>query len=319
MKNDNQGTQTHIYNYLCAEEESSLCALEMRSFFGVESKSSILESTLKINPSRSPFMKNRIDVIYQGAELHDIIEQLKKYFPEMDTTFKVIFVKNSDMAKSEKIAFNERRKIEREIGLQISGKADLVHPEVVFGIMYVNGRWVFGEYFENEPVWFYHQQKPQNYSTALNTRVARAVANIAVPNPEGIKAIDPCCGIGTVLIEGLSMGMAIVGSDINPLATTGARKNLAYFGLDGKVALMDIREVTDHYDVAIIDMPYNLCSVISDETKFVMLQSARRFTKKLVVVTVEPIDSILVEAGFVIVDRCKIKKGMFVRQVIVCE
>lgn len=319
MKDDNQGTQTYIYNYLCGEEESSLCAVEMRSFFGVESQSSILESTLKINPSRSPFMKNRIDVIYQGAELHDIIEQLKESFPEMDTTFKVILVKNNDSAKSEKITFNERKKIEREIGLQISGKADLVHPEIVFGVMYVNGRWVFGEYFENEPVWFRHQQKPQNYSTALNTRVARAVANIAVPHPEGIKAIDPCCGIGTVLIEGLSMGMLIVGSDINPLATTGARKNLAHFGLNGKVALMDIRKITDDYDVAIIDMPYNLCSVISDETKFAMLQSARRFTRKLVVVTVEPLDAILLEAGFVIVDRCSIKKGLFVRQVIVCE
>ena len=301
MKKDSQGTQTYIYNYLCAEEEISLCALEMRSFFGEESKSSILESTLKINPSRSPFMKNRIDVIYQGAELHDIIEQLKKSFPEMDTTFKVIFVKNSDMAKSEKITFNERKKIERELGLQISGKADLVHPEVVFGVMNVNGRWVFGEYFENEPVWFRHQQKPQNYSTALSTRVARAVANIAVPNLEGIKAIDPCCGIGTVLIEGLSMGMAIDGSDINPLATAGARKNLAHFGLNGKIALMDIRKIADYYDVAIIDMPYNLCSVITYEEKFAMLQSARRFTKKLVVVTIEPVDSILLEAGFVIV------------------
>jgi tRNA G10 N-methylase Trm11 len=315
---NDQKIPTYIYNYLCGVEEVSLCALEMRAFFGEDSQSSSLESHVKIEPSRSPFIKNRIDVIFQGKELQDIFHQLKKT-AEIDSTFKVIFVKNNDVAKSEEFEFKERRQLEREIGLHIKGKANLVNPEIFYGIMYVNGRWVFGEYFESEPVWFRHQQKPQNYSTALSTRVARAVANIAVPNPVGIKAIDPCCGIGTVLIEGLSMGINIVGSDVNPLATTGARKNLAYFGLNGQVALMDICQITDRYDVAIIDMPYNLCSVVSDEEKFEMLQSARSFTKKLVIVTIEPIDSILGEAGFVIVDRCVIKKGIFVRQVIVCE
>ncbi|GAA3334615.1 hypothetical protein GCM10020331_103270 [Ectobacillus funiculus] len=75
------------------------------------------------------------------------------------------------------------------------------------------------------------EKKPHSYSTSLSTRVARAVANIAVPDPTGIKAIDPCCGIGTVLVEALSMGINIVGSDINPLVLPGARENIAHFWL----------------------------------------------------------------------------------------
>uniref|UniRef100_UPI0038B618DE TRM11 family SAM-dependent methyltransferase n=1 Tax=Siminovitchia acidinfaciens TaxID=2321395 RepID=UPI0038B618DE len=129
----------------------------------------------------------------------------------------------------------------------------------------MNGRWIFDEYVKSESVWHRHQQKPHSYSTALNTRVARAVANIAVPEPSGIKAIDPCCGIGTVLVEALSMGIDIVGSDKNPLILDGVRENIAYFGLSGKVTFTDIRDVTSHYDVAIIDLPYNLCCAITPE------------------------------------------------------
>lgn len=318
MNHDHGEPMTYIYNYSCREDELSLCALEMRSFFGVDSKSTILESTVKIDPSRSPFIKERIDVIYEGNHLQDILEQVKG-LSLSESTFKVIFVKNSDLEETEKVRFKERRTIEREIGLNIPGEADLLNPDQVFGIMLVNGRWIFGKYFKNEAVWLRHQKKPHSYSTALSTRVARSVANIAVPNLIGIKAIDPCCGIGTVLVEALSMGIDIVGSDINPLILPGVRENMAYFGLEGEVSLLDIRNVTDRYDVAIIDMPYNLCSVITPEEQFEMLQSARKFANKLVIITIEPIDSIIIRAGFEIVDRCIVKKGMFVRQIIVCE
>lgn len=90
--------------------------------------------------------------------------------------------------------------------------------------MNINGRWIFGDYVEGESVWFRHQQKPNHYSTALSTRVARAVVNIAIPDPNGVKVIDPCCGIGTVLVESLSMGIDIVGSDNNPVILAGTER-----------------------------------------------------------------------------------------------
>ena len=141
--------------------------------------------------------------------------------------------------------------------------------------------------------------------------------NIAIPDPTGIKAIDPCCGIGNVLVEALSMGIDIVGSDYNPNILAGTRGNIAHFGYSGEVKYADMREISQHYDVAIIDLPYNLCSVISPEEQLEMLQSARRFADKVVVVTVEPIDKILIKAGFSIVDRAVVKKGTFTREVIV--
>ena len=128
----------------------------------------------------------------------------------------------------------EVRRIEKEVGLQLKGEAELVHPTILYGIMETDGGWVLGEYARNEAIWLKHQSKPHSYSTSLNTRVARAVANIAAPDPEGVTLIDPCCGIGTVLVEALSMGMDIKGSDRNPLILDGVKENIAHFGLEGE-------------------------------------------------------------------------------------
>ncbi|MBD8069528.1 RsmD family RNA methyltransferase [Bacillus sp. PS06] len=307
---------TYIYYYACTKDEIDLCALEMRSLFGKDTQNSILESSVKIDPSRSPFIRNRIDIIFEAEQLNDLKEQVKEL--QLATlTFKVIYVNNNDPLEPEKVGFKNRRKIEREVGLLINGEPDLINPDRLFAVMEVNGRWVFGDFHKSEAIWLQHQKKPNDYSTALSTRVARAVANIAVPNPDGIKAIDPCCGIGTVLVEALSMGIDIVGSDINHLILPGVRENIAHFGLAGEVTLRDVREATGNYDVAIIDMPYNLCSVITEEEQLEMLQSTREFSKKVVIVTIEPIDHLITSSGFEIVDRCIVKKGTFAREVIV--
>lgn len=308
-----------IYTYTCHEDERSLCQLEMRSLFGFHTESSILESTVEIKPSRSPFINERIDILFRANCLEDIIAKVKGMTIE-ESTFKVIFIENNDLANHEKVGFEQRRKIEREIGLEMRGKVDLVQPDLLFAVMKLRDRWIFGRYHKSESVWFFHQKKPNNYSTALSTRVARAVVNIAVPNiTTDIKVIDPCCGAGTVLIEALSMGINIVGSDLNPLVNPIARENIAYFGFEGQVTLRDIRDVTGHYDVAIIDMPYNLCSVLDPKVQLEMLESARKFANKIVVISIEDIDFLIEKAMFTIVDRCVAKKGNFSRQILVCE
>ncbi|WP_227938217.1 TRM11 family SAM-dependent methyltransferase [Alkalihalobacillus deserti] len=307
-----------IYTYSYHEDEISLCKLEMRSLFGFDTSSSVLQSPLKIDPSRSPFIKARVDVTYQTPSLEEMVQQVKE-LKIVEQPFKVMFVQHGDQEKTDKVEFKERRSIEREVGTRIRGKVDLINPEMIFAIMKLNEGWLFGKYIKSKAIWLKHQAKPHNYSTALSTRVARAVVNIASPITTGNKVIDPCCGIGTVLIEALSMGLDIVGRDLNPLVIPGARENIGYFGFEGEVNLGDMRNVRDHYDVAIIDMPYNLCSVLSPDSQLAMLKSAYKFADKVVVITIDPIDSILVKAGFDIVDRCVAKKGSFSREVIVCE
>ncbi|MDQ0217700.1 RNA methyltransferase [Peribacillus cavernae] len=315
--NNHRRRREFIYTYACSGEELSLCLMEMRSLFGIESQSNILKSSTEIDPSRSPFIKERIEVMYEGDDLSEILTQVE-HIRLYESTFKVIFVKINDLKETEKIEYQERRVIEREIGWRIEAEADVHHPDHLFGVVTLGGRWYFGKYRKSEAIWLHHLKKPREYSTALSTRVARAVANIAVPKPVGVRAIDPCCGIGTVLVEALSMGIDIVGRDINPLVTSGSRENIAHFGLKGDVTTGPISDVSTNYDVAIIDMPYNLYTHATPEDQLSILRHARRFANKVVVITIETMDQMIEEAGFEITDRCLAKKGSFSRQIIVC-
>lgn len=306
------GKKHYLYTYACHEEEKSLCQLELRTLFGIDPIDNYIVSERMIDPSRSPFLKMRVNIELIG----DSVEQLAEKASAIDlkgSTFKVIYVQADGSA-----TYDERRTIEKIVGFQIRGKADMRNPQQLFGIAKIGGQWVLGDCSISEPVWLKHNDKPQHYSTALSTRVARAVANIAVPHPEGVKAIDPCCGIGTVLVEALSMGIDIIGYDINPLAVQGARMNLAHFHLPNVVAIGDVRTLTGSYDTAIIDMPYNLCSVITEGEQLEMLLSVRKLAGKAIVITTETIDAIIENAGFTIADRCVVNKGKFARHILVC-
>ncbi|KQL34646.1 TRM11 family methyltransferase [Psychrobacillus sp. FJAT-21963] len=307
-----------IYTYAYNDAERSLCHLEMRSFFGKDTELKILKSDIKIDPNRSPFMKGRLDILADGDEVEEIIAQASAFGSEEETN-KVIFLKINDRQGQDKIENKERLQIERAIGSEMQGDFDLHNPDQLYAIVPFGGRWYFGLYCKSEPIWFHHMKKPKEYSTALSTRVARAVANIAVPHPEGIRAIDPCCGIGTVLVEALSMGIDIVGRDINPLVCVGSRENIAYFGLTGDVQKGAIEDITETYDVAIIDLPYNLYTHASWDEQFEILKHARRIAKKVVIVTIESMDERLKTVGFQITDRCITKKQQFSREIVVCQ
>lgn len=307
---NNSGKQTFIYTYACSVDEVSLCQMELRCVFNREVPASIFESEIQFDVSRSPFIKERIDVMYAGDSLSEIYQQVDQV--ELgDKSFKVIFVKTNDLSPEDKIEYDERRVIEREIGLRIEGEADVNHPELVYGIVTLGGRWYFGSYHKNKATWFRQMKKPRSYSIALSTRVARAAVNMAVPNPEGVRAIDPCCGIGTVMVEALSMGIDIVGRDINPMIAAGARMNIAHFEFASEVTLGDIADITEHYDVAFIDMPYNLYSSITPEEQFAIMVNARRIADRVVIVAIEAMDEMIAEAGFTIIDRCIAKKRVF--------
>ncbi|WP_239617771.1 TRM11 family SAM-dependent methyltransferase [Cohnella mopanensis] len=309
----------YLYAFAANEEERALCMLEMRSLFGSECRYNLLRSSIEVKPSRSPFIKMRLKILFVGDSLQDLAERVGEI--ELgDSTFKVLAIDNHDPEEGAKFEYDEKRAMEREIGSRFRGRADMRKPDREFGFARIDGRWRLGELVHGEAIWLKHNEKPRKYSTALSTRVARSVVNIAVPRIDGIRAIDPCCGIGTVLVEALSMNIDIVGREINPLAAMGARENVAFFEYgSATVTLGDMREITERYDAAILDMPYNLCSVLSLEEKREMLGSAREFASKLVVITIEEMDMIIMEAGFKIKDRCTVSKGQFIRHVLVCE
>lgn len=305
----------YIYPYACHENDQELCGMEFRSLFRLSpGAEQYVESGVFIDPSRSPFISMRLDVMFRESSLEGIVNKIREYQVQPAGTFKVTYIKSGD-----KIPYEDQRAVERSVGAHIQGKAEMKHPSVRYGVMLSRGCWSFGTCIEAESVWFKHKHKPQNYSTGLSSAAARALVNIAVPDPQGITAIDPCCGMGNVIIEALSMGIDIKGMDLNPLAISGARINLHHFGYDaGVVAIGDMKQIREHYDAAILDMPYSLCSVLPQQERLAMLTSLRRFSSRSVVVSSQLLEDDLAKAGLHITDACQYTKGAFVRNVWLC-
>lgn len=299
-------------------DEYELVQLEQRSFFGTSSGAGYVLSDVDVAIDRSPFIKTKLTVLASGEALDDIVPFAEQLTYDGET-FRVLSLNSAALGDEPKHPFPERQLAERTLGNVIPGEPDLKRADCVFGIVKVDGVWHFGALEKTEPMWLKHQVKPHSYSTALGTRLARALVNIAAPRPEGVTMIDPCCGIGTVLVEALSMDIPILGRDMNWFVAQGSRKNIAHFGYEGTVELGPIEDVTEHYDVAIIDMPYNLFTSASYDEQYAIVKEARRIADRAVFVAIEPMDDMFKEAGFTIVDQANVPKGYFLRLVYVCE
>jgi tRNA G10 N-methylase Trm11 len=308
----------YIYTYVQHVEEIDLSQLEQRAFFGTSTSDNIIIHQKSVDPSRSPFMRERMNVLFEAAsfeELKDLASQLTT----QEETFKVECLNDIAFGATAKIPHSMRRQLERELALSIPGEPEIDQPENLFVLLTYDGRWYFGTSEKSVSVWRMHMEKPQNYSTALSTRVARAIANIAVPETENVRVIDPCCGIGTVIIEALSMGINIVGRDMSPFVCIGSRKNIAHFGYETTITKGPIQDVTEHYDVAIIDLPYNVFTSASREEQHDIIHHAKRIADRVVIVTIESVDEVITELGMKVLDRGVARKQSFEREILVCE
>lgn len=115
------------------------------------------------------------------------------------------------------------------------------------------------------------------------------------------------------------MGIEASGNELNPLAVQGARVNLLHYGYDSeRITRGDMNELKGSYDAGILDMPYNLCSVLPDEEQLAMLTSLRRLTGRAVIVSTEWVQGQIEAAGWNINQYRTVSKGTFIRHIWLC-
>ncbi|CAM4454524.1 TRM11 family SAM-dependent methyltransferase [Paenibacillus tarimensis] len=308
-----------LYIYACHEDEAELFAMEAQQLFGntgipVKEGSGYLLSQRLIEPGRSPYLKGRLDILEEADSLEKLLDCAGGW-ALIEQPYKAVFIRTDD-----DLDYETRLQTERLIGGRLQGNADLRSPARLIGAARLSGRWLLGEYTASGADWMKHNSQPQSYSTALPVRAARALVNIAVPQPEGVRAVDPCCGIGTVLLEAMAIGVDIEGFDLNPLAVRGARANLAHFGYPDRVQVADMRGIQARYNAAILDLPYNKCSVLPDDTLKEMLEALRRMTEDCaVIVSIDDIEEAINLAGFYVEGRSTLRKGRFARRIYRCR
>ena len=306
------GSFLYFINY--QDNERELCKMEMRCLFNREINEKYFFSDIDINASKSPFIKSKIKIIYSDESLDRMVRKIKEDNLSYDD-FKVSYVKS----EQGDVQYEDRLEATRKIGFVVNGYPDMHKPRNPLAVTKINGLWIFGEYERNDFKWQKHNDKPYSYSNALGLRMARALVNIAMKDNEEGTLIDPCCGVGTVVIEALDLGIKVKGCEISKQIAYNARENVEFLGyLRDTIVCYDMHKIKDKYDSAIIDIPYGLFSPVTLEEQKAIIHTARNICEKMVIVTFEDMEKFIVEAGFSVIDKSVVPKGNFKRHILVC-
>lgn len=310
-------TNGHIYSFRYDTTESMLCKLESQSIFKKQEKHKQLFSELKIEPSTSAFIKRRLDVITFSSDYTSLIEQIKKENIATEG-FKVEYL----ILEGDSTGNTERLSKLKDVGYSIDAIPDYYKPTITYGICSFEGTWYFGVLVRNNFGWQKHKQKPYSYSNSINQNIAKALVNIAVDSKQGIRLLDACCGVGTIMLEACYEGHEIEGCDISWKTCRNARANLSHFNYSGEVHYSDIKDLTHRYDAAIIDLPYNLYSQATENDILHIIKSTSTITDRLVIVSAGEITNTIKCAGLKVINYCDVSKrgkAHFTRKIWVCE
>lgn len=292
----------YIFNYPPYEKE--LCELEHQCLFHQKMETKYLITKKDIDFYRSVFIRSRV-TIWKRDQCFD---NLVTYLNENVLTyydFKVVYLKNEITHVSYKESIEKCKKI----ALPINGSVNMQEPKVMIVITKINDEWILGLQEINDR-WNHHENKPYTYSSSLSLRLARTLVNIGIENDLSLNVVDPCCGIGTVVLEALSMGVKVKGYDISRDVSYQARLNLEHFDYDPLVIeKKDMHNINEYFDVCILDIPYGLYSKCTYEQQVELLRSATKFTKKLVLVSTKIMDDVLEKMNFRLMYQCKVGKN----------
>lgn len=294
--------------------QKDICDLEMKAIFGVIPNDKYIISDTYIEPSRSIFINGCLTILNQGSSIDSLEQDVLTSQLEFEE-YKIKFVNMCDY-----VEYDERLNALRTIGFAIEGSFAIKNPEVPLAITKIDGLWIFGHYLRNDNEWQNRVSKPFSYSNALEVQLAKTIVNIAVGNDFDLKLIDPCCGIGTVIIEARLMDIDITGYDYNRSIVSNCNKNLKHFNLEPDVKKVNMLELTDTYDVAILDLPYGQFSLTSLEEQTALITKTKSLAKKAMIVTMEDMEDLIIKCGFNIIDKCLItKSNAFSRYLYTCN
>ncbi len=306
-----------IYNVNYAEYEQTLCAIEKRALFNSDLKEKVFFSDIEVDPSTSSYIKNRLSLLHHASKYEDLLMKIKQ-----DETFESGFnIKYIKLVSGDPYA-QKRNSLCKEIIALRSETPDYKSKGLVYGVTHFQDQWYFGVLMKNSRTWRVHDNRPYTYSNSLKMNMAKVLINLAGKGDLSKTIVDPCCGAGTVLLEGCFAGYAMTGADISWKTAKNARENLAHFGYDAPVYHRAIQNISAEFDCSVVDLPYGLYSQTTPEEQQDIIRNAKRISRRLVVISSEDISTMLRAEKLKVVDSCQYIKSInrrFTRYIYVCE
>lgn len=310
-------SKNYIYNLNYNKPDHNLCAFEFKALFDDEFKDKVFFTNKEVDLSISPFLKNRIEIIYKEKTFNEILDLIiADDFSANDFFVKYVAMYNRDPN------INQGKKLSKEIGLRIYGFPSFESPKIMLAITYYEGYWYFGFLKQNNYEWRAHKQKPYSFSSSLGVNMAKVLINVASRGDNSKRLIDTCCGVGTVILEGVFAGYNICGWEINSKVAELARLNLAHYQYNAKIVTGDMKDIKEHFDAVIADLPYNNFSHFDEEKQFDIIKHAKQIANRMIIVTSTDIREKLYAEQLKIIDYCRAEKtikGNFTRYIWICE
>ncbi|MHC1723577.1 MAG: TRM11 family methyltransferase [Aminipila sp.] len=312
MKNDQ-----YMYNVNYNVQDHNLCAFEFKALFHDEFEDKVFFTNKEVDPSISPFLKNRIKIIYKKKSFNEILEVIMADdFRANDFMVKYVAMYNRDPN------IDQGKRLSKEVGTRIYGYPSFKSPQIMLGITFYQGYWYFGYLKQNNYEWRAHKQKPYSFSSALGIDMAKVLINVASKGDNSKHLIDACCGVGTVVLEGIFAGYDIRGWEINPKIAELARLNLAHYQYNAEIVTGDMKNIKEQYDAVIVDLPYNNFSHFDEEKQWDIVRHAKQIANRIIIVTSKDIREKLCADQLKIIDYCRAEKtikGDFARYIWICE
>ena len=308
---------SYLYSFKYDYHHSDLCKLESRQLFDAVEENKLLFSNIKVDPSMSPFIKKRIDIISSSENYSELLKNIKKENIRIDG-FKIEYL----ILDGDTTEYAERLHKLRDVGFCIDAPPDYYSPSITYAICYYKNVWYFGVLIKQNTDWHKHKNKPFSFSNSISINIAKTLVNIASKGDKANQILDACCGVGTVILEGCISGFSIEGCDNNLKVYQHTVDNLSYYNYTTNVYHRDIKDHDKKYDSAIIDLPYNHYSKTNDNLLSIIIESTAKLSPRIVIVSIEDIEPIIKKAGLKISDFCTVEKRgkiKFARNIWLCE
>ncbi len=308
---------SYLYTFKYNHHYRDLCRLESTQIFGEEEKDNLLFSNIKVEPSISPFIKSRFDVILSARNYSELLKSVAQQNIHQEG-FKAEYL----VLEGDATGYRDRLAQLKDIGYRIEGEPDYYHPSVIYSICHYQDIWYFGILIKHNPDWQKHKDKPAKFSSSISINIAKTLVSIASRGDKNKQLLDACCGVGTVLLEACFSGFSMEGCDINWKACKKSKENLAYYNYTATVFRSDIKALNKKYDAAIIDLPYDLYTHSSDAISFKIIAAVANLAPRIIIVSISDIGPLIEDAGLKIVDSCLVEKRgnkKFTRRIWVCE
>jgi tRNA (guanine10-N2)-dimethyltransferase len=296
---------TYFYHYSYEDGEQAIAQTLYQLLFPNQAYQSHFFSHQTYHPDYCVHLHYRIDILVQG----DTIETLLNNSQTLNlSTYHLKY-----LIIGQEFDYPTRLAITKQIAQALPGIGTLDNPDQELYWGFHQNQWFIGTKLDNQYPYKLHKHRPHQYSNSLPTRLCHSLMVLVDQYFTHPKIIDPCCGVGTLLVEALLNNQQITGYEINPLIASHGNANLVYFNLPPVIKNQDMLSSRDTFDLVILDIPYGLYNPYEYQSQLLLLQHCPRLAPYLLLISIEEPSILLQQLGYQPIMQTSITKGKFTR------